>query len=65
MLTGFYPEMNEKRPADATIDARLCHSGRHYLLKTTLTLKGRGIRLLNNLIDSFPEQDEPEPEEKK
>ncbi|HQY89560.1 MAG TPA: hypothetical protein PK402_12980 [Tepidisphaeraceae bacterium] len=48
-LCGYYPEMGEKRPADAVIDARLAHYGKHYFLKTPLVLAGRGIELLNTL----------------
>ena len=49
MLTGYHSEMAEKRPTDATIDAQLSHTGRHYFLKTPLTLAGRGVKLLRTL----------------
>ena len=39
---GYYPEMSEAKPV-AQIEARLAHYGRHYFIKTPLTLKGRGI----------------------
>lgn len=42
-LACYTPEMGEARPADATIDAQLGHNGKHYFLKTALTLSGRGI----------------------
>lgn len=35
--------MNEKRPEQAQIDAQLSHYGKHWFLRTPLTLKGRGI----------------------
>lgn len=40
---SYYPEMNETRP-EGQIEAHLCHYGRHWFLKTPLTLKGRGIK---------------------
>lgn len=43
MLTSYTPEMNEKRPETAQIDANLSHYGQHWFLRTPLTLKGRGI----------------------
>ncbi len=43
MLTCYHPEMNEPRPADAQIDARLSHYGKHWFLRTPLVIKGRGI----------------------
>ena len=42
MLTSYYPEMKEDRPA-AQIDASLGHYGKQYYLKTPLVLKGSGI----------------------
>lgn len=46
----FYtPEMGERRPDDAVIDAALGHYGKHYYLKTPLVLKGRGIEYLGTL----------------
>ncbi len=41
-LKSYYPEMNEVKPA-AAIEASLGHYGKHWYLRTTLTLKGRGI----------------------
>lgn len=43
MLTSYYPEMGEKQPATAQIEASLGHYGKHWFLRTPLTLKGRGI----------------------
>lgn len=48
-MIGYYSEMGEKRPAAATIDATLSHTGKHWFLKTALTLKGRGVSLLRTL----------------
>jgi hypothetical protein len=41
--------MNEARPDDAVIDARLSHYGKHWFLKTPLVLRGRGIEHLGTL----------------
>lgn len=41
-LTSYYPEMGEQRP-EADIEASLGHYGKHWFLRTRLTLKGRGI----------------------
>lgn len=41
-LLSYYPEMNEAKPT-ADIEASLGHYGEHWFLRTTLTLKGRGI----------------------
>lgn len=43
-MTGYYPEMNEARPADTQIDATMARFSDHYYLETPLTLKGRGIK---------------------
>ena len=43
MLTSYCPEMNEARPEETQIDASMSHYGRHWYLRTPLTLKGRGI----------------------
>ncbi len=43
MITGYHPEMGEQRPA-GDIEAKLCHSGKHWYLTTPLMLRGRGIR---------------------
>ena len=48
-LEGFHPEMGETRPADAVIAATLSHYGRHYFLKTPLTLSGRGVEFRGQL----------------
>jgi len=53
----YTPEMGEKRPVDAVIDANLGHYGKHYFLTTRLELKGRGIIFLgtdtvNDLVPS-------------
>lgn len=39
---AYWPEMNERK-VNAQIEARLCYSGKHYILYTKLELKGRGI----------------------
>ncbi len=44
-----YPEMGEKRREDSQIEASLGHYGKHYYIKTPLTLKGRGIEHLHTL----------------
>lgn len=46
--TIYTPEMNEARPADTQIDARIGHYGDWYLT-TPLVLKGRGIKFLKTL----------------
>lgn len=46
---GYTPEMGETRPADAAIDAQLAHYGKHYFLKTPLTLSGRGVEFLGQI----------------
>lgn len=43
MLKTYYPEMSETKP-EGQIDARLSHYGKHWFLRTTLELKGRGIK---------------------
>lgn len=43
MVNGFYPEMGDQRP-DGEIEASLSHYGKHYFLRTRLTLTGRGVR---------------------
>ena len=48
-LACYHSEMGETRPADAVIDASLAHYGKHYFLKTPLTLKGRGVEFLGTL----------------
>lgn len=48
-MHGYYSEMNEARPADTQIDARLSHYGKHYFIKTPLVLKGRGIEYRRTL----------------
>jgi len=48
-MTGYYSEMGEKRPDAATIDATLSHTGKHWFLKTALTITGRGVTLLRTL----------------
>jgi hypothetical protein len=40
---GFHPEMGEKRP-EGQIEASLSHYGKHYFLRTRLTLAGRGVK---------------------
>lgn len=50
-MVGFYPEMGEAKP-EAQIEASLGHYGRHWYLKTPLTLKGRGIKHLRTLSPS-------------
>lgn len=48
---GYYPEMGEKAPA-AEIHAQLAHYGKHYFIKTPLTIKpGRGIESLGVLTE--------------
>lgn len=41
-LKTYYPEMNQAKPV-AQIEANLSHYGKHYFLKTSLVLSGRGI----------------------
>lgn len=45
MTTCYTPEMNETRPDDAVIDATYGGPG-HQMLKTPLTLSGRGVKLV-------------------
>lgn len=47
---GYYPEMGETKPV-AQIHASLSHYGRHYFVKTPLTLKGRGIEALGAIAE--------------
>lgn len=44
-----YPEMGEKRRDDSQIEASPGHYGKHYYIKTPLSLKGRGIKHLHTL----------------
>jgi len=44
----YHPELNEVKP-DTQIDATLSYSGKHWFLKTTLDLKGRGIKYLETI----------------
>jgi hypothetical protein len=46
MVISYTPEMGQKRPDDAEIDAQLSHYGKHYFLDTPLTLSGRGVLYL-------------------
>lgn len=49
-MTGYYPEMGEAMPVDTQIEASLGHYGRHYFLKTKLTLAaGRGVEALGTM----------------
>ncbi len=41
-LKSYYPEMKETKP-EAQIEATLGHYGKHWFVRTPLTLKGRGI----------------------
>ena len=41
----YYPEMNETKPENVQGDVSLAHYGRHYFVKTSLELKGRGVTL--------------------
>lgn len=51
--TYFYtPEMGETKP-ECQIEAQLSYGGRHYFLKTRLTLKGRGITLSSTDDNGF------------
>lgn len=44
-MQPYHPEMNQARPENTEIDARLSYTGRHWNLKTPLTLKkARGIK---------------------
>ena len=55
-LSVYYPEMGETKP-EAQIEASLGHYGRHWFLRTPLTLKGRGITFRNTLTaDQLTEQ---------
>ena len=47
-LLSYHPEMGEFRP-EAPIEASLSHYGRHYFLRTPLTLEGRGVTHLGTL----------------
>ncbi len=47
-LHCYYPEMNEPKPV-AEIDATLSHYGKHWFLKTRLSLKGRGVQFVRTL----------------
>ena len=40
----YTPEMGEQKPEGCQIEAGLCYYGGHYWLKTSLELKGRGIK---------------------
>jgi hypothetical protein len=54
-MHGYYPEMNEKAPEDAQIEASLGHYGEHYYLRTPLVLKGRGITHTKTIAaEDFP-----------
>jgi hypothetical protein len=54
-MNGYYPEMNEKAPADTQIEASLSHYGEHYYLRTPLVLKGRGITHTKTITaEDFP-----------
>lgn len=46
--TAYYPEMNETKPANTQIEARIGHYGSWYV-STPLTLKGRGITFLKTI----------------
>jgi hypothetical protein len=51
----YYPEMNQKAPADTQIEATLGHYGEHYYLRTPLALKGQGITHTKTLTaNDFP-----------
>ena len=50
-LKSYYPEMKEAKPV-AEIEASLSHYGKHWFLKTKLTLKGRGITFRRTLTAS-------------
>ncbi|MDO4439217.1 MAG: hypothetical protein Q4B86_07235 [Eubacteriales bacterium] len=39
----YTPEMGQKKPVGCQIEAGLCYYGKHYWVKTSLELKGRGI----------------------
>ena len=47
-LKSYHPEMGEEKP-EAEIEASLCYYGKHWFLRTPLTLNGRGIALRNTL----------------
>lgn len=40
----YTPEMGQEKPEGCQIEAGLCYYGGHYWLKTSLELKGRGIK---------------------
>lgn len=42
-IKGYTPEMGQKKP-NCQMEAMLCHDGRHYFIWSRFTLKGRGIR---------------------
>lgn len=47
-LQTYYPEMSQARP-EAKIDARMCYGSDHWMLKTHLELKGRGVKFLGKI----------------
>ena len=45
-MKTYYPEMNEAKPK-GQIDASLSYNGKHWYLKTKLTLEGRGVSFVD------------------
>lgn len=43
---SYWPELKERK-ISAQIEAKLCHYGNHYYLRTKLELKGQGISLVD------------------
>lgn len=51
-LLGYYPEMNQAKPI-AQGEVSLSHYGKHYFIKTPLTLKtNRSVTLINVLTSA-------------
>jgi hypothetical protein len=48
-MNFYHPEMGETQRNDTQIEAQLGHYGKHWYIKTPLTLKGRGITFRGTL----------------
>ena len=51
-ISFYYPEMNEVKPVDVVGEVTRAYYGKHYFVKTTLELKGRGISLEDTYNES-------------
>jgi len=49
-LLGYYPEMDQARPA-APIEAQNCYFGGKLQLRTNLELKGRGVKFTGKIAE--------------